>query len=82
MKKSQFAEEQIIKILREAEAGADTIQTVCRKHGISEQTFYRWRHGRETIHFGVVQPDGCWKTKFLRRSPNYTTCLKDVLCIN
>ncbi len=43
MKKSQWSEEQIIKILQEAEAGADTIQHICRKHGVSEQTFYRWR---------------------------------------
>jgi putative transposase len=43
MKKSQFAQEQIIKILQEAEAGVDTIQNICRKHGVSEQSFYRWR---------------------------------------
>ncbi len=43
MKKSQFAEEQIARILHEAEAGADTIQNICRKHGVSEQSFYRWR---------------------------------------
>lgn len=43
MKKSQRGEEQIIKILQEAEAGADTIQNTCRKHSVSEQAFYRWR---------------------------------------
>ncbi len=43
MKKSQWSEEQSIKILQEAETGADTIQNICRKHAVSEQTFYRWR---------------------------------------
>ncbi len=43
MKRSQWNEEQIIKILHEAETGADTIQNICRKHAVSEQSFYRWR---------------------------------------
>ena len=43
MKKSRFTEEQMVKILRDAESGGETIGQVCRRHGITEQTFYRWR---------------------------------------
>ena len=42
MKKARFTEEQIIGILREHEAGAAT-SDVCRKHGISSATFYKWK---------------------------------------
>jgi DNA polymerase V len=37
------------------------------------------RHGRDTIRFGLARSDGSWKTKCLRRSARYTTCLKEVL---
>jgi len=42
LKRSRFTEEQIIAILREQEAGAKTAD-VCRKHGISDAIFYKWR---------------------------------------
>ena len=42
MKPSRFTEEQIIGILRGQEAGVKTVD-VCRKHGISSATFYKWK---------------------------------------
>ena len=42
MKAKRFTEEQIIGVLKEAEAGAKT-KELCRKHGLSEATFYNWK---------------------------------------
>ncbi|MBY5356482.1 IS3 family transposase [Rhizobium leguminosarum] len=42
MKKQRFTEEQIIAVLKEQEAGAKVVD-LCRKHGISEATFYNWK---------------------------------------
>ena len=42
MKRSRFSEEQIIAILKEQEAGLPTAE-VCRRHGVSSATFYKWK---------------------------------------
>ena len=57
MKKSRFTEGQIIAILREQEAGSATAE-VCRRHGISEQTFYRWK-----ARYGGMTPSDAQKLK-------------------
>ena len=42
MRRSKYSEEQVIGILKEHEAGVSTAE-ICRKYGISDATFYKWR---------------------------------------
>ena len=48
MKKSRYSDSQIINILNQAEAGTPVAQ-LCREHGMSDATFYKWR-----AKFGVM----------------------------
>lgn len=52
MKKSKFTEEQIAYALKQAESGTPVLD-VCRKLGVSEQTFYRWKNKYEGM--GVAE---------------------------
>ncbi|TAM94188.1 MAG: hypothetical protein EPN40_11995 [Rhodanobacteraceae bacterium] len=58
--KKRHSEEQVIRILREAEAHEVPIREVCRQHNVSEQTFYRWRDrmlSARPAASGVARPD-------------------------
>ena len=61
MKGMQFTEEQIIRILQEAEAGL-SVADVCRKYNCSEQSFYRWKS-----KFGGMEVSDAKRLKELER---------------
>ena len=52
MTRKAFSEEQIVYALRQAEAGTPVVE-VCRKLGVAEQTFYRWR--RQFAGLGIAE---------------------------
>lgn len=43
MKKKRFSEEQIVRLLRSVETGGRPVEEVCREHGVSVQSYYRWK---------------------------------------
>ena len=59
MKRSRFSEEQIIGILKEHQAGLSA-KELCRKHGVSDATFYKWRS-----KFGGMEVPDVKKLKLL-----------------
>jgi putative transposase len=62
MKQKQFTDEQIVAILQEAAKGEMPIIEICRRHGISEATFYAWRK-----KFGGLQTRDVQRLKELER---------------
>ena len=55
MKPTQHTAEQIIRILEQAEKGAQIVAAICREHGIAENTFYRWRKAYGGMSVSEVQ---------------------------
>lgn len=64
MKRSRFTETQIVSILKEADAGTQ-VKKVCRKHGISEPTYYSWKS-----KYGGMQASDLKRMKELERRYN------------
>ena len=52
MKKSKYSAEQVAFVMRQAESGT-SVPEICRKIGISEQTFYRWK--KKYVGMGVAE---------------------------
>lgn len=84
MKSKRFTEEQIIGVLKEAEAGAKT-KELCRKYGISEATFYNWKakyHGMsvsEARRLRELEAENAKLKKLLAESELDKAALKDLL---
>lgn len=84
MKRSRFSEEQIIGVLKEHEAGLKTAD-LCRKHGISEATFYNWKSKfggmdvSEAKRLKVLEDENHKLKKLLAESMLDNAALKDLL---
>jgi putative transposase len=84
MKKRRFTEEQIIRVLKESEAGAKTAE-LCRKHGISEATFYNWKskYGGMTVsdarRLKDLEAENTKLKKLLAEAELDKSALKDLL---
>ena len=55
MRKSRFTPEQILQALRQAETGATPVVEICRKLGVTETTFYRWKKQYAGLDVGELR---------------------------
>jgi putative transposase len=84
MKRSRYTEEQIISILKEQERGA-TVAELCRKHGMSDATFYKWksRYGglevSEAKRLRVMEEENIKLKRLLAEAMLDNAALKDLL---
>src|SRR5438270_11847797 len=84
MKRKRFTEEQIIGVLKEQELGAKTAD-LCRKHGVSEQTFYNWKNKfggmnvSDARRLKVLQEENGKLKKLLADAMLDNAALKDLL---
>ena len=87
MRRSMFSEEQIIGILRDQEAGVKTAD-VCRKHGISPATFYKWKAKfgglgvSDVARLRTLEDENGKLKRLLAESLLDATVLKDLLAKN
>ncbi len=84
MKKERFTEEQIIAVLKEQEAGAKVVD-LCRKHGVSEATFYNWKakYGgmevSEAKRLKALEDENAKLKKLLAEQMLYAAALRELL---
>ena len=87
MKRSRFTQEQVIGVLKEHQAGA-AVADLCRKHGISDATFYTWRSkygGMEVSdarRLKALEEENAKLKRLLAESMLDVSTLKDLLAKN
>ena len=84
MRKSRFSEEQIVGILKEHAAG-ETTGALCRRHGISQQTLYRWKQkydgleGNELKHLKALEEENARLKRLVAEQALDNQTLKELL---
>ena len=87
MKRKRFTEEQIIRVLKEGEAG-EKVADICRRHGISDATYYNWKakYGGMTIsdakRLKALEEENSKLKRIVADLTLDNTSLKDILSKN